>query len=118
MGKQNLFKTSRKIKQTGRVSDIDPLDDLLPGDKPAEQPGPEPRILDKSPAIQEPGKVEWVRKSNVWHPDTLKEFQDIIHTVKSSGQYGYSQKDALTDAVDLLKKKVIKEHGQILEAPN
>jgi len=107
----NIFDRSKKIGGKGRVSDIDYLDAFEQGNDSAEK-----EEVKTSPTriVKKKGKQkEWVRHTFIIKPENIEELKDIVHTVKSSGEYQYSQKQALDDAIKLLKEATIKKLGSI-----
>lgn len=119
----NIFEQSKKItEQKAKVSDIDYLDNFdeekdgkksdnqeVEDKKNASNNRTEKRVKAK----KEVKKVAWVRQSIIADPEKMKLLKDIVHTVKSTGRYTYSQKDALSEAIELLKKKVERQYGEI-----
>ena len=107
----NIFDRSKKIGGKARVSDMDYLDAFEKGnvsvEKEAAKTNP-PRTVTKKVKPK-----EWVRHTFIIKPENIEELKDIVHTVKSSGEYQYSQKQALDDAIKLLKEATQKKLGSI-----
>lgn len=107
----NIFDRSKKIAGKGRVSDIDYLDafeqENTSAQKEAEKQRPVRTVTRKAK------QKEWVRHTFIIKPENIEELKDIVHTVKSSGEYQYSQKQALDDAIKLLKEVTRKKLGSI-----
>ncbi|WP_020531859.1 hypothetical protein [Flexithrix dorotheae] len=118
----NIFEQSKKIaEQKTKVSDIDYLDNFeteegkesdnqIVNDSKKEA---SLKVEKKTKAKKETKKVAWVRQSIIADPDKMQLLKDIVHTVKSTGRYTYSQKEALSEAIELLKKKVERQYGEI-----
>ena len=124
----NLFEGPKDVDTNVRVSDVDYLEELEKGAPATEKPGTTPakpaaKNASKAPAKQtaatqpkstpkpkavnitkRPAK-EFIRKTFVVHPDDLKILDDIVHQEKSSGNYNYTYKEAIGQAIHLLKKK-------------
>jgi len=49
-------------------------------------------------------KKDYVRRTFIIHPNDLKILQQVVHKVKSTGQYTYTQKEGLHEAIALLAK--------------
>lgn len=111
----NIFDRSKKIGGQGRVSDMDYLDafekENTTSKKEEEKPKPVRSVTKK---VKE---KEWVRHTFIIKPENVEELKDIVHTVKSSGEYQYSQKQALDDAIKLLKEATMKRLGNIKKHP-
>ncbi len=106
----NIFDRSKKLKESGRVSDMDYLDAF------EQKPTDREKEKTTSPNNAEPKKKkqkEWVRHTFIIKPENIEELKDIVHTVKSTGNYQYSQKKALDDAIKLLKEATKKKLGSI-----
>ena len=58
-----------------------------------------------SPAKAQPPAKEYVRKTFVVSTEDVKLLDEIVHKEKSSGNYMYTYKEALGEAIHLLKKK-------------
>ncbi len=110
----NLFEKSREIQKTGRLSDKDYLDML---EENSSAPRKEPESTPESTLAPGAKKEQWVRHTFVITPENLQALRDIVHTIKSTGNYQYSQKQALDEAINLLKAKVEAEMGEIHPAP-
>lgn len=119
-GNTNIFKQSKQIQETGRLSDMDYLDNFEQLDEPEpkeeKKEAVESRPAAKKPT-KKPPKQKWTRTTFIVSPESLEDLKDIVHTVKSTGNYQYSQKQALHEAIKLLKAKVGKEVGKIDKAP-
>ena len=106
----NIFDRSKKLKESGRVSDMDYLDAFEQDDSSSkkEEKKPEERVGSKTKKPK-----EWVRHTFIIKPENIEELKDIVHTIKSTGDYQYSQKQALDDAIKLLKQATEKRLGHI-----
>ncbi|UZS00125.1 hypothetical protein [Chondrinema litorale] len=117
----NIFDQSRKVKETKRVSDMDYLDAFEEPPVRKKEEVVEPKLQESAPEEtfeskkKERGKKdkEWVRYTFIIKPENLEELKDIVHTIKSTGDYQYSQKQALDDAIKLLKAQTQKRIGEI-----
>ncbi|MEM1137277.1 MAG: hypothetical protein AAGI07_15670 [Bacteroidota bacterium] len=109
----NIFDKGRKVANSGRVSDMDYLDafeENLPG-RDIKKVESKPDVARSSSNVKK--NKEWVRHTFIIKPENLEDLKDIVHTVKSTGEYQYSQKQALDDAIKLLKMKIEKTVGEI-----
>jgi len=116
--KVNLFAKHTKGDDEVRLSDKSYLDDYIP---PVEEKKeatikkniksvvPIEKVEEKSPAIKRATIVVW--------DEDLTEFRNMIHTIKKSGNYQYTQKDAFARAVQLLKEEVMTKYGPLQDAP-
>lgn len=106
----NIFDRSKKIAEKSRVSDMDYLDAFEQDNTSTEK---EEKRAPIRPVNKKVKKKEWVRHTFIIKPENVEELKDIVHTVKSSGEYQYSQKQALDDAIKLLKEATRKKLGNI-----
>ncbi len=59
-----------------------------------------------------------VRKTFMIQTSDVDDLLDIVHTVKSNGNYTYTQREALSEAIGLLKSQKKQEFGKILKSAN
>lgn len=114
--KVNLFAKHSETSEDKRLSDKPYLDDFI---SPVKEPTKKEPVADKPVEEEEVGeKQPEIKRATivVWEND-LAEFRNIIHTIKRSGNYQYTQKDAFARAIELLKKEVIQEYGPLQDAP-
>lgn len=88
----NLFDDAKKEEAKKRQSDITYLEEIEGKEERGEE-------------LAEP-KKNYVRHTFIIHPDDLNMLKEIVHTIKSTGHYTYTQKEALHEAISLLKEKV------------
>lgn len=94
----NLFDDAQKEEVKKRKSDITYLDEI----DHKEESGNE----------REESKKDYVRHTFIIHPDDLNMLKEIVHTIKSTGHYTYTQKEALHEAISLLKEKRTSADGR------
>ena len=114
--KVNLF-ANRPEEDDTRVSDKSYLDDFIPKEesKSVVAPKLEPKVKNVKEVGEEEPKIKRATMV-VWEED-IQTFRDIIHTIKRSGDYQYTQKDAFHQAIELLKGKVLEKYESLEEAP-
>ena len=111
--KVNLFAKHTDSTDKTRLSDKSYLDDFIPE---IEKPVIEQK-KEREP-VEVGGKQTEIKRATivVWKDD-LADFRDMIHTIKCSGNYQYTQKDAFARAIELLKTEIIQKHGALQKAP-
>ncbi len=98
----NLFESDEKAAEpTKRLSDRDYLSAV-------EQPlaTTPPRASRNETPVAQPEEKDYTRHTFIIRPADLAALQAIVHQVKRTGHYTYSQKTALGEAIALLKKHV------------
>lgn len=90
----NIFHGPQKEETKGRNSDTSYLETI--GQSKAEE-----RTFSES-------KKNYIRHTFVIHPQDLRVLQEVVHIVKSTGRYTYTQKEALHDAIVLLRASINK----------
>ena len=118
--KVNLFKSREQKDENERLSDKSYLDDFIPEEKKIEKTTVASKEEIKTKPKREVGeeiKPEIKRATIVVLEESLAEFRNIIHTIKKSGDYEYTQKDAFARAIELLRSEVVDEYGPLLQAP-
>ena len=63
--------------------------------------------------VAPPTHKNYARHTFIIRPEDLIALQKVVHTIKSTGNYTYTQKEALHDAIQLLTKRVIKQYGTL-----
>ncbi len=94
----NLFERGEDKKdESQRVSDISYIDEVVDENSTPEKESDAKRIESEK---------DYVRHTFIINPNDLVKLKSIVHDVKSTGRYKYSQKEALHDAISLLREKI------------
>lgn len=118
--KVNLFAKRKEESEKDRLSDKSYLDDFIPEvEKKIEEPIKKPAPKLETKVVEEVGEkeAEIKRATIVVWEDDLAKFRNIIHTIKLSGDYQHTQKDAFARAIELLEAEVIAAYGPLKQAP-
>ena len=86
-----------KYKEPQRVSDINYLDEVVENESNNE-------IQPQSKRFET--EKDYVRHTFIINPNDLLQLKSIVHDIKSTGRYKYSQKEALHEAIELLRQRV------------
>lgn len=114
--KLNLFAQHNKKEGEERLSDKSYLDDFIPEvEKPVEKKKTPVKPLKEAEVGEKLGEIK--RATIVVWENDLAEFRNIIHTIKRSGEYQYTQKEAFARAIELLKAEVVSQYGSLQKAP-
>lgn len=101
--RKNIFETNENIEKSGQA---DYLDDVFNGRREEKQ----------TEKTVKPTSKKSIRHTFVIDPTFMEDLRDVVHTIKSAGQYDFAMKDAFSEMMDLYKKKVEKEYGEIKSA--
>ncbi len=61
--------------------------------------------IEESQSTNNKKESSYIRHTFIIDPADLKILQSVVHKIKSSGNYEYTQKLALKEAIELLNKK-------------
>ncbi len=69
--------------------------------RPVETPNPSDRVVDSPSVIVPP---DYIRHTVMFFPEDLEFLKNVVYAEKRKGNINYSQKEALHEAIELLRK--------------
>ncbi len=69
--------------------------------RPVETPNPSDRVVDAPSVVAPP---DYIRHTVMFFPEDLEFLKNVVYAEKRKGNINYSQKEALHEAIELLRK--------------